>query len=259
MPEIKAIYTAAVKSLALQWRETVSVGHAGIAEDRRFHLIDGGGRLLTQRQRPILARVLADYDVQADHLTLVFPDGVELSGPVQLGDTVRTPVWGRLVPGRVVEGQWNGALSSLCRGPVRLVKTDDAGLSFDEYPLSVLSQASIDFLGRLTEGIKEFEARRFRPNFLIDGCSPHEEDTWLGGVITIGPEIRLRIVAPDPRCAITSVDPNTGQRDFDVPRILLSYRPSARAPYFGVYGVVENPGIVSVGDQIELASPPMFT
>ena len=256
MPEIKAIYTAAVKSLALERRELVSVGLSGIAEDRRFHLIDGGGRLLTQRQRPQLARVSARYDAELDHLTLIFPDEVEVSGRVQLGDTVRTPVWGRLVSGRVVDGEWNDRLSSLCRGPVRLVKTDDVGLSYDEYPVSVLSQASIDLLGQLTEGIKEFEAKRFRPNFLINGCSPHEEDTWLGGVIAIGPELRLRLVAPDPRCAITTVDPDTGQRDIDVPRILLTYRPSARAPYFGVYGVVENPGIVSVGDQVDLGSHP---
>ena len=257
MPEVKAIYTAAVKSLALQSRESVSVDLAGIAEDRRFHLVDGGGRLLTQRQRPVLARVFADYDVQADHLTLVFPNGVELSCPVSLGDPVRTPVWGRPVPGRVVEGPWNDALSSLCRGPVCLVKTDDVGLSFDEYPVSVLSQASIDFLGRLTEGLKEFEARRFRPNFLIDGCQPHEEDSWLGGVIAIGPELRLRLVAPDPRCAITAVDPDTGERDFDVPRMLLTYRPASRAPYFGVYGVVESPGVVSLGDEVEVVVPPL--
>ena len=113
LPTVGTIYTVAVKSLALQRRESVSVGPSGIAEDRRFHLIDGGGRLLTQRQRPILARVFADYDIQADHLTLAFPEGVELSAAVQLGETVQTPVWGRLVPGRLVEGQWNDALSSL--------------------------------------------------------------------------------------------------------------------------------------------------
>ena len=257
MPRISAIYTAAVKSLALQQRTSVSVGLSGIAEDRRFHLIDGGGRLLTQRQRPQLAQVGATYVAASDRLTLAFPDGDEISGEIEVGEPVRTPVWGRLVPGRVVAGPWNGALSALCRGPVRLVKTDDAGLSFDEYPVSLLSQASIDLLGQLAAGIKEFEARRFRPNFLLEGCSPHEEDSWLGGVLAVGPELRLRLVAPDPRCAITTVNPDTGQRDFDTPRLLLTYRPSARAPYFGVYGVVEAPGAVSVGDQVAVAvSPP---
>ena len=255
MPSISAIYTAAVKSLALQPRTSVVVGPAGIAEDRRFHLIDGGGRILTQRQRPQLALVKASYDIDSGHLALSFPDGGEISGAVETGEPVQTIIWGRQVRGHVVTGEWNDALSQLCGGPVRLVKTEDIGLSFDEYPLSLLSQPSIDLLKQLTEGARNFEARRFRPNFLIDGCSPHEEDSWLGGVLTIGPEVRLRVVAPDPRCAITTIDPDTGERDFDTPRFLLAYRPSARAPYFGVYAAVENPGTVSVGDAIELAVP----
>jgi uncharacterized protein YcbX len=59
------------------------------------------------------------------------------------------------------------------------------------------------------------------------------------------------MVAPDPRCAITTLDPETGERDFDVPRLILSYRPSDRSPYFGVYGTVETAGTVSVGDAVE--------
>ena len=256
MPTVNSIYTAAVKSLALQQRESVSVSPSGIAEDRRFHLIDGRGRLLTQRQRPQLARVSSSYDAENDSLTLAFPDGQVLPGQVELGEPVQTPVWGRLVSGQVAAGEWNEALSRFCGGPVRLVKTGDAGLSFDEYPVSLLSQASIDLLSQKAGGAKQFEGRRFRPNFLLGDCSPHEEDFWLGGVIAVGPELRLRVVAPDPRCAITTVDPDTGQRDFDTPRLLLSYRPAVRAPYFGVYGVVERPGAVSVGDAVEVVAPP---
>ena len=256
MPIVSSIYTAAVKSLALQERVSVSVGPAGIAEDRRFHLIDGRGSLLTQRQRPQLARVTSTYDAESEYLTLAFPDGQELSGRIELGDPVRTPVWGRFVSGQVAAGEWNEALSRFCGGPVRLVKTDDAGLSFDEYPISLLSQASIDLLSQKAGGVKEFEGRRFRPNFLLDGCSPHEEDFWLGGVIAIGQELRLRLVAPDGRCAVTTVDPDTGQRDFDTPRLLLTYRPAVRAPYFGVYCVVESPGVVLQGDEVEVVVPP---
>lgn len=256
MPTVSAIYTAAVKSLALQDRQSVSVGPVGIEEDRRFHLVDGSGRLLTQRQRPQLATVTSTYDPERDELSLVFRGDRELSGPVVPGEELRTTIWGRPVPGRVVQGEWNAALSELCGGPVRLVKTEGVGLSFDEFPVSLLSQASIDMLTRRTNGFKEFEARRFRPNFLLDGCSAHDEDFWLGGIVAIGPRLRLRIVAPDPRCAITTVDPDTGQRDFDTPRLLLTYRPSSRAPYFGVYGVVDTPGPVSVGDEVELAVPP---
>ena len=256
LPTITAIYTAPVKSLALQVRDSVAVGPAGIAEDRRFHMIDGGGRLLTQRQRPQLSQVAASFDPESLQLSLTFPDGEVVSGPVEEGQAVSTPIFGRMVPGREALGEWNEALSTLCGGPVRLVKTDQVGLSYDEYPLSLLSQASVDLLRQLAENARPFDARRFRPNFLVDGCSPHEEDSWLGGVVTIGPEVRLRVVAPDPRCAITTIDPDTGQRDFDTPRFLLAYRPASRAPYFGVYAAVENPGVVSVGDSIEVVALP---
>ena len=253
MTIVKSIYTVAVKSLALDQHSSVTVGPAGIAEDRRFHLIDGGGRLLTQRQRPRLALVKGRYEPSSERLTFCFPGEEAITGSVELGETVRTAIWGRPVPGQVVNGEWNEALSSYCGGPVRLVKPEGAGLSYDEYPLSVLSQASIDLMGQLTEGAKTFEAKRFRPNFLLEGCSPHEEDTWLGKLVTIGNEVRLRIVAPDPRCAITTVDPETGVRDFDTPRFLLAYRPAARAPYFGVYAVVESPGTASVGDSVDVS------
>ena len=250
MPRINSIFTSVVKSLALESRSSVYVGPSGIEEDRRFFLIDGGGRLLTQRQRPQLAQVSAKYDTETDFLRLAFPNGHEFSSYVEEGEPVRVPIWGRLVPGRVVAGEWNEALSALCRGPVRLVKADGFGLSYDEFPISILSQASLDFLGQRTGGAMEFEARRFRPNFLLEGCTVHEEDRWLGTTIAIGPDLRLRVVSPDPRCAITTVDPDTGQRDFDTPRLLLTYRPGARAPYFGVYAVVESPGAVSLGDSV---------
>ncbi len=252
MRSIAAIFTAPVKSLSLVRSESVTVGQSGIVEDRRFHIIDADGHLLTQRQQGRLTLVEAAYSAESDELSLQFPDGQHAAGITDLGDAVITAIWGRQVPGREVTGPWNDALSTFCGSPVRLVKTDNPGASFDEYPISVLSRASLDNLSSRINGWPQFEDRRFRPNFLLDGCSPYEEDAWLGGVVQIGPDLRVRLVAPDPRCAITTLDPNTGERDFDIPKLLLSYRPNARAPYFGVYGAVETTGTISVGDALEL-------
>ena len=66
----------------------------------------------------------------------------------------------------------------------------------------------------------------------------------------MGPDLVIQIIARDPRCVITTLDPETGERDIDTLRLILSYRPNARAPYFGVYGVVVRPGVVTVGDQV---------
>ena len=256
MRTVAAIYTSPVKSFALESRDSVQVGFSGIAEDRRFHLINDEGRLLTQRQLGTMATISASYDVETGVLRLAFPDSSCLEGSVEPAKRLRTDVFGRWVTGSVAAGDWNGVLSEFFGTGVRLVRSEGTCEVFDEYPISLLSQASVDFLGSKAGGAVRFEGRRFRPNFLIDGCSPHEEDFWLGGVIRIGPELLLRMVAPDPRCAITTFDPDTGQRDFDTPRLLLSYRPGARAPYFGVYAAVESAGAVSVGDQVEVTVPP---
>ena len=256
MVSIAAIFTAPVKSLSLTRPESVTVSPCGIEGDRRFHLIDAEGRLVTQRQQGRLALVQARYSAEADALILRFPSGKHLEGPTELGDPVVTVMWGRQVSGREVMGPWSDALSEFCGSSLRLVKSDNPGESFDEYPVSLLSQASIDDLAGRVSGGPEFDGRRFRPNFLFDGCSPHEEDSWLGGVVQIGQDLRIRLVARDPRCAITTLDPDTGERDFDVPKLLLSYRPSSRAPYFGVYGAVETTGTVSVGDDVELVQAP---
>ncbi|MCI0844738.1 MAG: MOSC domain-containing protein [Chloroflexi bacterium] len=256
MRSVAAIFTSPVKSLALSRSESVTVGPNGIVEDRRFHLIDNDGRLVTQRQQGRLTLVQAGYSADSESLFLQFPDGARIGGETGLGDAVTTVMWGRQVAGREVVGPWSEALSKFCGSPIRLVKTDNPCESFDEYPVSMLSQSSIDDLGGRANGGPAFDGRRFRPNFLLDGCSPYEEDSWLGGVVRIGLDLRIRLVAPDPRCAITTLDPDTGERDIDVPRLLLSYRPSARAPYFGVYGAVETTGIVSVGDALELVQAP---
>ena len=252
MRSVAAIFTSPVKSLALSRSDSVTVGPDGIAEDRRFHLVDAEGRLVTQRQQGRLTLVQAGYSSESDVLILQFPDGQHFSGQTELSDAVTTVMWGRQVAGREVVGPWSEALSKFCGSSVRIVKTDNPCESFDEYPVSMLSQASIDNLGGRIRGGPEFDGRRFRPNFLLDGCAPYEEDSWLGGVVQIGPDLRIRLVAPDPRCAITTLDPDTGERDTAVPRLLLSYRPSARAPYFGVYGAVETTGMVSMGDSVDL-------
>ena len=250
MKTIKAIHTAPVKSLGLHRPGTVHVGPAGIVEDRRLHLIDRNGRLLTQRQIGELVQIKAEYQPEPEYLWLHFPDGTTLEGRLEDGEPVITRMFGGFVRGRTIVGDWNSVLSDFCGQPATLVKSEQPGQSYDEYPLSLMSQASIDELGRQPGANPGLDCRRFRPNLLIEGCEAHEEDSWLDQVVQIGEELRLRIVARDPRCAITTHDPETGETDMDTIRLILNYRPDQMAAYFGVYGIVERPGTVSIGDVV---------
>ena len=254
MPVIKSIHIAPVKSLALVDPESVYVGFPGIEEDRRFLVRNDAGTMVTQRQIGKLARVKADYCPTTDILTLEFPDGESVSGTPELGERVDMKVFRREVCGRVVAGELSEALSEFCGEPLALMKPESAGVGQDAYPVSLLSQASIEHLGNLAQNGVLVEYRRFRPNFLLDECEAHEEDTWLGKEVAVGDDLRVRVEMLDPRCAITTLNPDTGERDMDTPRLILGYRPDAsgNGACFGVYGSVVTPGTASVGDAVRV-------
>lgn len=253
MPAIESIHYTPVKSLALRSAESVSVTSRGIENDRRFMILDESGRAVTQRRLGALARVSAEYDSETDALTIAFPDGEIVSGRAELGAETATVLWGRVTRGRVVAGDWAAALSEYCGENLTLMKSDAPGACFDEYPISLISRATIDRLSGMTGGAKAFEPARFRPSLLISGCAAHEEDSWLGKGLIVGERLRLRPISRDPRCAITTLDPNTGERDFDTLRLILSYRPNPRAAYLGVYAIVELPGTVKAADEVRAA------
>lgn len=252
MAVVKAIYTAAVKSTAVSSAQSAFVGSRGISSDRRFLVCESGSmRMVTQRQIGRLAQVRSCYDADDDTLSLAFAGGGEIRGRADAGEPVVVQVFRRAVNGNVVGGDWGAALSDFCGANLCLVKAEQPGMCFDEYPVSALSQASIDWLSGQAGG-KPLSARRFRPNLLVGDCAAHEEDSWLGKRVRIGDSLRLRMVKLDPRCAITTLDPDTGERDLDTPRLLLNRRPpiEGAGAYFGVYGAVEATGMARVGDSI---------
>ena len=256
MPIVKSIHIAPVKSLALIDPESVYVGVGGIEEDRRFLVQNAAGRMVTQREVGRLAQVSADYCLASDILRLSFPNGETVSGSPELGERVETKVFRRVVSGRADIGALSGALSDFCGEKLALMMSDNPGECQDAYPVSLLSQASIERLGEVARNGVALEHRRFRPNLLLEGCGAHEEDMWVGKEVAVGGEARVRVESLDPRCAITTLNPDTGERDMDTPRFILRYRytPGDRGAFFGVYGSVAAPGAVSVGDEVHIVS-----
>jgi uncharacterized protein YcbX len=53
-----------------------------------------------------------------------------------------------------------------------------------------------------------------------------------------------------PRCLMTTLDPDTGRRDFDTLDVLAAHRKVGTDLLLGVYGDVVRPGIVGVGDTV---------
>ena len=210
------------------------------------------GRLFSGLHHGPLVRVRAEWDEKADRLSLLFPDGTVVAGEVQLGERVKTDFWRRRdVPGRVVEGPWAEALSALASRRLRLVKADVPGAGVDVEPVTLVSEESVAELARQA-GRDTVDGRRFRMLVDLAGCSPHEEDSWAGRRVRIGAAL-LEVGGPVARCATTTRDPATGDRDFDTLRAIEAYR-GRRDGHdidFGVYARVVEPGRVRVGDAVE--------
>lgn len=86
---------------------------------------------------------------------------------------------------------------------------------------------------------------RFRGNLLIDGLAPFAELEMVGRVIEAPSGLRFKITKRTVRCAATNVDPETAQRDLDIPWTIdkhLGHRD------LGVYMEVIAGGGLAVGD-----------
>ena len=246
-----------VKGLALLQPREVELTERGVADDRRFHVIDARGRLTNGKRLGKLVQVHAAWDAREDRLTLRFPDGAEVSDTVALGEENVTTFYGRPVRGRLVEGPWNEALSAFIGEPLRLVQPDGAGAGIDRGragAVSLLSVASLPGLAAAAGVPGPVDERRFRMLLGVDGVEAHAEDGWIGRELRVGDAV----IVPRGhvgRCLITSRDPDTGDRDMDTLGALRSYRgdvDSTEPLPFGVYGAVVTPGRVALGDPVEL-------
>jgi uncharacterized protein len=262
MPRVARLSIAPVRALALQHPTSIDLVEGGVLEDRRFYLVDGHGRLVDRLLSGELVQVAAETNPEATWLKLTFPDGKVIEGDVALDEPVRTEMYGRLGVGHVVGGPWAAALAPFAQRDVLLVRCDrPGGTRIRENETNVRNAVSLVTDGSLQElarqlGVEAVDGRRFRMLIELEGGQPHEEDTWIGGDVEIGTAV-VSITKPDARCAITTQNPDTGERDLDTLRTLIRYRgfraddPEKKID-FGVLGDVVRPGRVSVGDEIRV-------
>jgi uncharacterized protein YcbX len=258
VPVVTRISIAPVKGLALVHPGEVVLERTGVRENRRFHLVDAGGRRYNQLRNGALVQIKQRYDEAGGRLTLHFPDGAVADGRVELGPELTVDFYGRPVRGNVVEGPWSEALSRWAGRELRLVQSPPgAAVDRGRGHVSLVSKASLEALGRHGGHDGPVDGRRFRMLFEIDGVAPHEEDAWVKRQVRLG-EAVVRLRGDVGRCAITTQNPDTGVPDFDTLKTLARYRDvtaneaGKKHLAFGVYGEVLVEGRVAVGDRVEV-------
>jgi uncharacterized protein len=256
MPQVARISITPVKSMALLHPNEVMLTDVGVPSDRLFYLVDERGHMFTTGRKGNPTQPVAPvYDPEREHLSLSFPDGSVVEGPVsELADPLVTDFYGRPVRAHVVKGPWEAALSAYLETSARLARCDRPGDGTDVYHATLVSSASVTEVGKRGEFGGDLDGRRFRMTFELEGCTPHEEDTWAGRPIRIG-RARMRVYGQVPRCVVTTQHPDTGMKDFDTLKVITAYRglmPNRSGIPFGMYAEVEEPGRVRVGDDVRV-------
>lgn len=133
------------------------------------------------------------------------------------------------------------------------VVTDEAmpaNTFFDLAPIHILTTSTLEQL-RESYPQGRFEARRFRPNIVIDTTAASKgfvENEWIGHTLAIGDEVRLRITASCPRCVMTTLPQGDLPRDLGILRTAARYNNAN----VGVYAIMLQGGTIRRGDVVRL-------
>jgi len=233
---VAQIYRYPVKSMAGEYVEETKIGWHGLAGDRRFAFARVGDKTglpwLSARELPELILYKARF---AD------PSNIE-SSPI----SVMTPT------GQVLKLDSDDLLNQIACSygkPVQLMQLWRG--TYDSMDISLISQASIHAVS--VQVGHELEVQRFRPNFVVETFDgkPYPEDRWVGELLVFGDRdnsARIRANRKDIRCMVVNLDLKTAQQD---PAILKEIVRS-RKNLLGIYGTIERPGTVRVGDVIRM-------
>ncbi len=253
-----------VKSCAGIKLERARVGVRGFENDRRWLVVSDENRYITQRECSAMALIRPFIDSDG-LLRLNAPGMPEFVNIVGRGTSRRFDVV-LFKSTYSAEEDDNGAagwLTEFLKRPCKLVRVPDdfnrvavaktdpgksALFSFaDAYPFLVISEASLQSLNERLH--QPLPMNRFRPNIVVSGAAPYEEDGWrkmqIGSIGFIGSETCGR-------CAITTIDQATAERGKEPLITLSEYRKSGDKVMFGLYFVHENNGSICVGDKVQL-------
>ncbi|MDP9282827.1 MAG: MOSC domain-containing protein [Chloroflexota bacterium] len=252
------LHVAPVKGLRIEERQRIELGPSGVEDDRLFCLVEETGRLLNGKRLAQLSTIVPRYDTKTGHLELRMPNGSAVKGTVAVAEPITVTVYGHAGPGHVVSGPWADALSDEVGRPVRVVRFDGPGQGHDRADDSagatLLSTGSLERLQQEAGAAEPVDPRRFRMLIGVAGAGAHEEDSWIGRRVRVGEAV----VVPAGnvgRCVVTTRDPDTAEPTLDTLELLARYRRNIGTTEelaFGVWAHIERPGVVRIGDPVEV-------
>ena len=238
-----------LKGLSAEVLDSVSLSPGrGIPLDRRFALALGSTPIegptipwmpktgfLTLLAHEKLARLNTRFDDATGILV------IERGGkPVAKGD-ITTPV-GRAM----IEEFFAAYMGEAASGRPKLVEAEAEAMLSDHPTIvvSLINLGSVKDLERVTGAA--IDPIRFRANVYLDGLEPWAEFDWVGKDIRLG-AAGMSVTQRIDRCGATNVDPETGERDLNLPKDLQR---GFGHTDMGIYAAVTAAGNLAPGDRL---------
>ncbi|MFI6848565.1 MOSC domain-containing protein [Kitasatospora sp. NBC_00085] len=249
-----------VKSMLGEELGEAAVSERGLHGDRVLGLLDAESGRVASAKNPRLWAGMLGFTAVLDvgGVVITGPDGrvvreTELSGLLGrkvslVGERPAGATVERAVPEEVLA---RGTSAEVAVTENEIGRAAPAGTFFDFAPLHLLTTSTLDAVAA--------GAERYRPNLVIrtEG-EGYVENEWVGRELRIGPDLRLRVLVPTPRCAVPTLPHGELPRSTGALKVLAAQNRlvplegMAALPCAGVYAQVVEPGRVRVGDAVAL-------
>jgi len=260
--KISELYTYPVKGCEANPSDVLHIGELGVADDRKWMIVDEFGNFVNQKRVEHIVRLKVIRDENQWLIrTPVGSSHIDQNHWKDFNQQVK------LYKETFDQVEYNENISALLtnwlnqplffirfkEGYQRTKYIDRLDLNLpvnfvDGYPIHIVNQSSLEELAsRLNQ--RQISSLRFRPNIVIHGLDPYEEDQ-IDRIV--GENIELKLIKKTARCPVPNINPQTTSSDLPVFNTLARYRLNEKRVDFGIYASVIKTGKVSTNEHLSL-------
>jgi uncharacterized protein YcbX len=248
MSLLTKIFIYPIKSLGGIALSQALLTRRGLEHDRRWMLVDVNGLFLTQREFPKMALLQPHIEQDKLFVTDLTTPGSVVAVPLQVSHSEVSPIMTQVfddtcwaLPVSKEADRWfSNALGTNCQlvfmpetterqVDLKYAQPKDITSFSDGFPFLIASEASLQDLNTRLDIPVSIE--RFRPNLVVSGTLPWEEDNWTS--LAIG-GAHFYSTKPCGRCQVITIDPKTAEIGKEPLKTLATFRRKEQKVLFGL-------------------------
>ncbi len=260
MSTIASLWRYPIKSMMGEELRSTMVTEKGIHGDRTSALIDiDTGKIVSAKNPKMWPKMFSFHSRYDDlgnsnNIRITLPDGTMVNSNDENANSILSTALDKKVklisqvPNNPQLEEYWPDIDELNNRDLVTDEDMPKGTFYDLAIIHLLTTSTLNELSRLyPEG--RFEARRFRPNIIInteqDGFV---ESNWVGKTILIGDEVKLKITDHCTRCVMTTLEQGDLPKDTNILRTAAQHNNT----HVGVYAEVIKVGTIKCNDAVKI-------